>query len=276
MIILTKHVFIWVSYFFILGYTYNNDMVMFPFIIMSIIYYSIMLIPYVHKIYIYNLMERSIPKWTYLIRAAFHYLLFKNDIMSAFPSVLIVCILSILKDIIFLIEHAETRLAKIDKILYEDPDFNKKRISHLHLNVFADDINNRFHKHCFNTNRLYVECDITPYAADTALAINNYRILRKDKKRPREFTEGDEVAYIASENHKIFISGRDYFYVLPSALLMWMVTMLPKQGYQTVIIGVITSIDLFTIHFGNKINDIAIDLSYIGATFIAVYLEANP
>ncbi len=47
------------------------------------------------------------------------------------------------KDVIFsLIKHAEKRIAKIEMSMFDEG--LGQRIAHLHLNVFKDDIENRF------------------------------------------------------------------------------------------------------------------------------------
>lgn len=276
MIFLIKHVFLLVCYFFLLGYSYNKNMPFFPFIIVAIGYYSMMIIPSIHKIYVYNILERTIPKWSYVIRYAFHYFLFQHDILRAFPATVTITLICLWKDIIFLINHAEKRLAKIEKIMYEDGDLTNKRICHLHLDVFRDDINNRFHKHCFDTNRLYLDSACTPYTTDMACSINNYRIIRKDNNTPKEFTGDDETAWRASSNKHIFISGRYEFYCLPLIMIVYLMAMTTGGNVYLVYMShSLVCADLISTYFGRKINDVTIDISYLAATFFGIYLNAN-
>ena len=66
-----------------------------------------------------------------------YYFLFQHDILRAFPAAVTIVLICLWKDIIFSINHAEKRLAKIEKAMYEDEDLINKRICHLHLDVFA-------------------------------------------------------------------------------------------------------------------------------------------
>ena len=61
----------------------------------------------------------------------FHYFLFQHDILRAFPATVTIALICLWKDIIFLINHAEKRLAKIEKAMYEDEDLINKRIADL-------------------------------------------------------------------------------------------------------------------------------------------------
>ena len=103
-------------------------------LIMYTLYYMVLLVPKIHQYYVFNIVERTIPKWTYLIRAAFHYTLFYPTLTKSFPSVVSICIIMMWKDVIFLIKHAEKRIAKIEMSMFDEG--LGQRIAHLHLNVF--------------------------------------------------------------------------------------------------------------------------------------------
>jgi hypothetical protein len=233
-------------------------------------YHLIMIIPQVYQIHVYNLKERTIPGWSYIYRFTFHYLLYDEEKTRAFPSVLCIYLIAILKDIVFLIQHAEKRIAKIDEILYEDK--YDKRIVHLHNNVIVEDSNNRFHQHCFDTNKLYLEA-MTPSTERQVLAIDNYRDIRKKQNSPKDFQDDDETYYRASSNKYIFISQRYTFFIMPIALIVWCACMADTRGTTPMYINhSIVLIDLLTMYFGNEINDVAIDVSYAIAM---VYLIAH-
>lgn len=117
-------------------------------------------------------------------------------------------------DIIFLIQHAEAKLMKIDDILYT----NEKRIAHLYYNTYSDDSVNRFHKNLFNTNRLYL-FDRTEYSKPTSLAIKNYREMLKEKKSPKTLNSVEKKWYEAAKGNNIFISDRNFVMYVPAVLI---------------------------------------------------------
>lgn len=242
------------------------------FCIGTTLYYMLVLVPKIHQIYVYNIVERMIPKWTYVYRIFFHYILYNERLTSAFPSVLSVSVIMILKDIHFLIKHAENRLAKIEKILYEDG--YKKRIVHLHNQIITEDMYSRFHQHCFDTNRLYLE-DLTPSTTDKTLAINNYRTIRKNGNKPKPFQDDDEIFYKASSNKYIFISQRYSFYLFPIIVILWLMTMTdttmtPKMWINH---GILTA-DLLSMLGGTKFNDITIDFCYL-VSIIYIFFDTG-
>ena len=275
MIILFKHISLLIGYsvlcWHIIHGKTQTDMSIY--VGTASVYYFLLLYPKLHQVYIYNIVERVIPKTSYLIRAVFHYCLFKDDLIRAFPSVITLIVIVLLKDIMFLIKHAETRLAKIEEILYEGG--YSKRIVHLHSNVYTDDQLTRFHKHCFDTNRLYLDT-ITPVAEDTSLAIHNYRQIRKDNKSPRGFNEeNDRLFYEASSNKYIFISQRWSFIVLPICTIIWCICMTDLTlGYRMYVNSILFVIDLCTLVIGTPktLNDLSIGISYFMATvFVVVF-----
>ena len=268
MIVCVKSVCLFVLYLCITIETVGSGSKYNPFCFIMTVYYFVMLIPKVHQIYMYNIVERTIPKWTYLYRAFFHYITYMERLTSAFPSVVCVGIVLILKDIVFLIGHAEKRIAKIDSILYEDK--YDKRIVHLHNNVIVEDSNNRFHQHCFDTNKLYLEA-MTPSIDRQVLAIDNYRNIRKKQNSPKEFQDDDETYYRAASNKYIFVSQRYYFYVVPFLLIVWLTCMTDTRGTTPMYVNhSIVLIDLLTMYFGNEVNDISIDFMYAAAVFYLI------
>ena len=276
MYILIKNVIICISYLLLLGYVYIGNFTlgyMDRILILFTLYYVLLMIPKIHHIYIYNLVERMIPKWTYFIRAVFHYTLFYPELTKSFPSVISIVLIMIWKDIIFLINHAERRITKIETSLYEEE--LGYRIAHLHLNLFTDDTCNRFHKHCFDTNRIHL-IENTHASNESLLSIHNYRKLRREKKIPRQFTGDDKIHYEASNNKTIFISQRWSFLCTPLLTIIWMFAMTDLSGSFVMYINhLLILFDIATSYFGNKVNDICIDVSYLVA-FIFIVLKYTP
>lgn len=229
----------------------------------------IMLIPKIHQYYVFSIVERVIPKWTYLLRAAFHYTLFYPTLTKSFPSVVSIGIIMLWKDIVFLIVHAEKRLAKIEMSMFDEEMGH--RIAHLHLNVFEDDIQNRFHKHCFDTNRIYL-IQNTEASKQSNLSIANYRKLRLEGKTPRTFIDDDSIYYDASNNKRVFISNRAQFMVVPLLFICWLMAMtdITLSIYMYINHGIIL-LDIISQRYGNKVNDIVIDSTY----FISMIIITN-
>lgn len=274
MIILCKHLVLFLTYtvtaLFMIHYDKMSTIG--PYIVFAAFYFGIMLIPKIHQIYVYNLVERMIPKWSYLLRATFHYCLYRENITHAFPAVLTILIIVMWKDIIFIINHGESRLAKIEKLLYDDG--YDKRIVHLHKHVYNGDMITRFHDHCFDTNRLYLDV-ISPTAAETMLAIDNYRKIIKDGNKPREFKDNDEVYYKAAFNQNIFISQRWSFIALPIVVIGWTLAMTDTTGETKMYINHgIVLIDLLTTSLSVKMNDIVIDSLYLLSSLRVLVLGA--
>lgn len=239
------------------------------FVTCTMIYYLILTTPSVHKVYEYNLCERVIPKTTYLYRCLFHYVLFSSNQLEWFPAVLSVLIIMLWKDISFLIRHAENRLAKIDTAIYEAKI--GMRLSHMYLNVFMDDVNNRFHEHCFDTNKIYFEQDSLT-SDKMGLAIYNYRMLRSEKRRPKRLTSDEAIAYAASSNKSMFISQRWVFLASPLAILALTMIMSTSRWYAPIYTNHLLLIsDVATFQLSAKANDIFIDIAYAAMTIICVY-----
>jgi len=239
------------------------------FVTCTMIYYLILTMPSAHKVYEYNLCERVIPKTTYLYRCLFHYVLFSSNQLDWFPAVLSVLIIMLWKDVSFLIRHAENRLAKIDTAIYEAKI--GMRLSHMYLNVFMDDVNNRFHEHCFDTNKIYFEQDSLT-SDKMGLAIYNYRMMRSEKRRPKRLTSDESIAYAASSNKSMFVSQRWAFLASPLAILALTVIMSTSRWDTTVCINHLLIIgDVATFQLSAKTNDIFIDIAYAIMTIVGVY-----
>ena len=141
-------------------------------------------------------------------RARFHYTLYYPDLNKSFPVVLCVLMVMLWKDCCFLISHAEKRLPKIETSMHHEDI--EQRVAHLHLNVYADDIENRFHKHCFNTKRLHMQ-ENTEQSKDALLSIYNYRKLHRKGKQPREVIglKSFRVSSLEQTHHFLFFHFLD-------------------------------------------------------------------
>jgi len=262
MLVYIKHLVLFAAYLLVCIYILvtGRTSTIAPFASMGGMYYSVLAFPRMNQLYEYNLVERTVPKVTYVLRGAFHYLLFKHHPPSSFAAVLSVFMVLWFKDIRFLIRHAETRLGKIHDILYEEGI--GKRIAHLHLRTYGDDINNRFHVHCFDCNRLYLE-DYTLDASTTALAIHNYRCIRRDRKTPRSLTDAERVAWYASSNEAIFVSQRSVFLLTPLCVLVCcMVATKSVDLFRVYVNHSVLLLDLATVRLAPKWNDVVVDMSY--------------
>jgi hypothetical protein len=170
------------------------------------------------------------------------------------------------KEIIFLVNHAETRLAKIDTEL-----FNNKmhRIAHLHLNTYEEDIDNRFHKNLFHTNRLYILPHTVKSEKDTN-AIYNYRALRRENKVPKKMTPWEKTMWYGSSNHFIFIGNRWLFTIFPMVYVCFLVSVIDRthtsRGITNALIFVVEL--LCTVFTSLPCNDFLIDITYLIATII--------
>lgn len=239
------------------------------FVTCTMVYYLILTMPSVHKVYEYNLRERVIPKTTYLYRCLFHYVLFSSNQLDWFPAVLSVLIIMLWKDISFLIRHAENRLAKIDTAIYEAKI--GMRLSHMYLNVFMDDVNNRFHVHCFDTNKIYFEQDSLT-SDKMGLAIYNYRMMRSEKRHPKTLTSDEAIAYTASSNKSMFVSHRWGFLASPLAILVLAMAMSTSKWYAPIYTNHLLLIgDVVTFQLSAKANDIFIDIAYASMAIVYVY-----
>jgi len=205
-----------------------------------------------HVIYEYFIKEKGYPRWKQLWQLLFH--------VSINPdSVFVLFYLFLAKEIPFLIRFAEARLAKIEDSLEEKaPGY---RIAHLHLNVFQEDMDNRFHASCFDTNRLYL-LETNNISRETQLGISNYRDIRKNKRKPRTMTEADKIMYKASSNETLFLMYRNYFMYYPVVILIGLLGLTIHTKFSIVSSSLIL-IDILSYYFmRSQHHDLVVDLSY--------------
>ncbi len=231
----------------------------FTFFPVMMIYYLFMLFPSIHRHYIYQVTERGFIRWKIIWQILFH-----GAISNEIPYILL--FLFLLKELKFVIEFAETRLSKIEESLYEKcPGY---RIAHLHLNLFQDDMDNRFHVNCFHTNRLYI-LESTVLSRETQLGISNYREIRRRNKAPRTMTEEEENMYKASSNQFLLFSNRNYIIGYYVGLLC---TILLFEHYTSFIL-VLFNITTF-LFMRSAIHDVLVDLAY-GVISVLFALQRN-
>lgn len=177
-------------------------------------FYMISLIPIIHVNTIYYITERKHPPWNFIIKYLIHVSIYENYVQKINLFFMWI-ILYMWNDIIFLIEHAENRLMKIDDILYD----NNQRIAHLYYNLYTDDTINRFHHNLFNTNRLYL-FDRTDYSRPVSLGVYNYRKMIKDNKNPIKLEPHEKEWYYAAQGKNIFISDRKFVIFIPTIAIL--------------------------------------------------------
>lgn len=189
--------------------------VFFYFFPIMMIYYMCMLHTRIHMMYVYYVMEKKYVRWKQIWQFFFHFAMYLHD-ENMYIALAGLLYLFLYKEVYFLLHFAEARLGKIEESIYEKiPNY---RIAHLHLNVFQEDKDNRFHGSCFNTNRLYV-LESTSQSRAVQLGISNYRDIRRKGNTPREMTEEEQTMYIASSNETLFLENRQYFIFYPVAIL---------------------------------------------------------
>ena len=225
------------------------------------LYYAVLSVPKIHRIYYYTSVYQTVPKFTYMWRAYYHITLLPE---AAAYTCLILCIILLYKDIRFLIFHAEMRLRAIDKELYESA--RNFRLAHLHHNTFGDDIILKKHKFFFHTNKIkFVKH--TYESEETQNGIKNYEEYRsRHYTPPKRNTEGEERMWRASSYKYIFLENRDFFiwtpvFMLLTAIVGLYVHALSLEMYLNIIL--LTG-DLITTILCTKIkNDLIIDCLYV-------------
>lgn len=230
----------------------------FSFFPIMMMYYLLMLHPGIHERYIFQMTERYFLRWKIIWCIYFHMCLNRD--------VLIVLFLYLYKEFVFVINYAETRLAKIDESMYEK--MTGYRVAHLHLNVFQDDMDNRFHENCYHTNRLYL-IESTNTSRETQLGISNYRDIRRRGKAPREMTEDDARMYKASSNKGLLLANRRIMVAYPMVILV--VFSLTNYLSAILIIGNILSY-MFT---RAMFHDFWTDISYAVVSVIYAQWQNN-
>jgi len=277
MILLLKHGLLF-SFYFTLCFMMVSDIVpyskglYYSFFPVMMIYYLAMLSPKIQRYYIYQVMERRFVRWKVVWQLLFH-----SSLSLYNPTLCIATILYmyLLKDFCFLINFAETRLAKIEETIHEKmPQY---RIAHLHLNVFEDDMDNRFHVNCYHTNRLYL-LESTVKSRKTQLGISNYRDIRRRKQNPRTMNEEEEKMYIASSNNGILLANRNYLqaYYIGSILIVSLFIDLSNTTKSYVNLMLIFG-NIFTYLFTHPLfHDGVVDISYaVVALFVALEQSSN-
>jgi len=230
--------------------------VLFFYFPVMMVYYVVCMSPQVNMIYTYFVMEKGYARWKQAWQLLFHIAIYPAGVSS-------LLFLFVVKEIPFLIQYAETRLASIEDSLEEKvPSY---RIAHLHHKVFQEDIDNRFHTSCFDSNRLYL-LETTNVSRETQLGISNYRGLRKKNKKPRSMTEADVTMYKASGNKKMLLLGRSYYMYYPVLFLLGVLVLEPI-AFLPVISSSLIWLDLMSYYFmQTQYHDLTVDLSYAAAS----------
>lgn len=226
---------------------------------LMMLYYMCLIYPVLHMKYKYVVTEKDFYRkyWTVF----FHGVLFMGDPLNACIAVASLLYLQLYKEIMFLIRFAEKRLGKIDESLFEKvPGY---RIAHLHLNVFEDDMENRFHHSCFDSNRLYI-LESTTLSKKKQLGISNYRDVRRKGNTPREMNEEERLMYEAASNKLLFIQHRDYYILYPLVVIIFLATFILFSARS---MGAYVHVFLLTLNVGSLsfrplAHDIVVDLSY--------------
>lgn len=223
------------------------------------LYYMCLLYPLMHMKYKYNILEKRFYRKYWIL--FFHGVLFMGDLSNACLAIGTVCYIQLYKEILFLIYYAETRLGKIEESLFEKiPGY---RIAHLHLNVFEDDTENRFHHSCFDSNRLYI-LESTTLSKKKQLGISNYREIRRKGQPPREMNDDELLMFKASSNKLLFIEQREYYVLYPLIVLLFLFSFIlfndRTMGAYIHVFLAILNVGSFS--FTPLAHDIVVDLSY--------------
>lgn len=245
----------------------------FYFFPVMMLYYIIMLHSKVHMMYMYYVMEKRFTRWKQLWQFFFHMALFlQTDVL--YISLAGLLYMFLYKELYFLLHFAEARLAKIEESIDEKmPQF---RIAHLHLNVFKEDMDNRFHESCFNSNRLYL-LETTTDSRETQLGISNYRDIRRKKNKPREMNDREKIMYNAASNRTMFVSDRNYFLFYPIAIIFFLLlftvvgsnSMLHSYIFVSLIVG-----DVGTyMSMDPRYHDVYVDVHYAVVSLIFAQLN---
>tara|TARA_B110000008_G_scaffold224605_1_gene225508 strand:+ start:2248 stop:3087 length:840 start_codon:yes stop_codon:yes gene_type:complete len=226
---------------------------------MMMLYYLCFMYPLMHMKYKYVVMEKEFYRKYWII--FFHGILFMGDPLNACVAVATMFYVHLYKEIMFLIRYAEKRLGKIDESLFEKaPGY---RIAHLHLNVFEDDIENRFHHSCYDSNRLYV-LESTTLSKKKQLGISNYREIRRKSQTPREMNDDELLMYKASSNELLFIQQREYYVLYPLVVLIFLLAfiLVSARSMGAYVHVFLVGLNVGSFSFKPLGHDIVVDLSY--------------
>lgn len=175
--------------------------------------YCLFLIPVVHQNIIFDIVEKKHPPINILLKYMLHMSIYENYAKRINLSFIWVMIY-LWNEIMYLVDHGEKRLCKIDNIL----DENDKRIAHLYYDLYEDDTVNRFHQNLFDTNKLYL-FDRTDSSKRISLGIKNYRRMIKDNKKPTLGYDYEKKYYNAALGRNIFIYNRNFILYFPCFLI---------------------------------------------------------
>ena len=220
MLLYTKHIALFMYYATACFLMLTDHLVFvrtyfFYFFPVMMLYYMCLLHPHLNLVYRYTIAEKHFVRWAQVWQLFFHIIL---CISEGCLQSQVFCLLYyfLFKELYFLVHFSEKRLAKIEESMEEKiPGY---RIAHLHLEVFSEDIDNRFHKSCFDTNRLYV-LESTVMSRATQLGISNYREIRRNNKKPRIMSAEENVLYMASSNQTMLVLNREQFVLYPIGIL---------------------------------------------------------
>ena len=182
----------------------------------SVLYYSVLSIPYIHNIHLYNLKFRTVPKWNLFYRLYFHAVLLHE---CAISTSLLLFGISMWRDLRFVIQHAEERLKAIDKAMYENEESKHLRIAHLHYQTFKDDSVGRNHRNHFNENKLHIVRH-SLQSEEFQNGMINYELYRKKNKfPPKRNNEDEQKMWVGSYYNNCFIQYREIFTFWPFIFL---------------------------------------------------------
>lgn len=276
MLLYTKHVTMFLYYAITCFLMLTDHLIFvrtyfFYFFPVMMIYYMCLLHPRVNMIYKYNVTEKLFVRWSEVWQLFFHIVLcIYEDCLYTHVFCLLYCFL--FKEMYFLVQFSEKRLSKIEESMQEKlPGY---RIAHLHLDVFSEDIVNRFHKSCFDTNRLYI-LESTTKSRETQLGISNYREIRRNGRNPRMMTPEEKLLYIASSNRTMLISNREQFVLYPIGIVcaMLLCTLVVYSSLICCISTALISMGICSfVIMPPKYHDLTMDLSYAVASLVFAQL----
>jgi len=209
-------------------------------------------------------MHHTIPKWTVFWRAYYHVVLLEDVPFAGILSVFSLIIVMMWKDMRFLVFHAEGRLKAIDEALYKC----NYRITHLHYNIFDDDIRERKHVHKFNTNQLDA-VEHTHMTEKYQNAIKNY-VQHRDEQhtKPQGMLEWEKKTFRASSYQYVFLKNRIIYTIVPLFYVVLGVSICfsfsePEIKTRIYINALLFYSDIVsTLLCSNVTSDVAIDVSY--------------
>lgn len=243
----------------------------FYFFPVMMLYYMCLLHPRLNMMYVYKITEKMFVRWSEFWQLFFHIILCVFD-DCLYAQVFCLMYYFLFKELYFLTHFSEKRLSKIEESMEEKlPGY---RIAHLHLEVFSEDIDNRFHQSCFDTNRLYI-LESTTKSRETQLGISNYREIRRKNRNPRLMTSEEKVLYQASSNHSMLVSNREQFVLYPIGILciMLVCTLVVYSSLVCCLSTALISLGVCTFCImPPKYHDFVMDLSYAVASLVFAQL----